>query len=271
MIKHTRTGYNFPYSLYTNGYAISDETCDVQNTKQPAMKDGPRYGTNINLETVHDEEGDIRLRVYRGALNIKHSKLIDCKIIVTDLEHADSYALLAAYDELAKVYYVAYDQIEYHAKHGHFLNISFYFCNQGTQNMESCYDGFQPFSELSLLGYKTGKKGLSDEIRHKIIRHVLEKRIMKCHQVVTFIQTLIALREGQCKKDFSKSIRDWKNDLQFVYEKCVDLIEEEHKLEVLSQQYGPRTIHKITGISEQDYFNIYIAEYCLTNNKRAGE
>ena len=58
-----------------------------------------------------------------------------------------------------------------------------------------------------------------------IIRHVLANRIMDGYEVVEFLQSFIALRKNQNQKDFSKSIEDWKNDLDFVYENFPKIFE----------------------------------------------
>ena len=261
MKKRVLSNYIFPYSLYTNKADYEEEAKSLTSgTQLPAMKEGTRYGKNAKIAILHDEKGDIVLRIFRGSLNFSREKLTDYKLIVDDIEHQHSYALLIAYNEETDKYYVAYDQIEYHIKHGHYLNIDFAFSNDGTEPMKSCYDDFQPFSELSIMGYKVGKKGLPDSTRHMLIRHILEKKIMYCYELVEFLQTLIMLREEQYEKDFSKSIRDWKNDLQYIYEECLDLIEEEHKREVKIQKYDfHQEIHRINGINSKDYCRIYFS------------
>lgn len=226
MKKHVLSNYNFPYSLYTNGDVIKKEAKNLKpNEHLPAMKDGPRYGKNKHLKIVYDKEAKILLRVFRGMLNVSHRQLTDCKLIVDDIEHQNEYALLVAYDRLYDLYYIAYDQIEYHVKRGHYLNIKYRISAQGSEYLQGSFDDFLPFSELSILGYKVGYHGLSEEKRHMIIRHVLENRIMDGYEVIEFLQSFIALRKNQNQKDFSKSIEDWKNDLDFVYENFPKIFE----------------------------------------------
>lgn len=69
-------------------------------------------------------------------------------------------------------------------------------------------------SKLNMLGYKTGKSGLSSSKRHDIILFALEKKYMTVYEMKNLISSFISY-QGK-KPGMEYAVEDWESDLIFI-------------------------------------------------------
>lgn len=172
-----------------------------------------RYGSNRNISTI-ETKGNISLFVFKGFLNLKKENTVDYYIYVNDICTKKRYKLLVAYNSKIKRYYISDTQIRKLHKAGIYPQAFFYICNVGSIPFNKA--DFREFSKLALYGYSAGKNGLNRKERHKILKHILDNRILTRYQIIEHLQGLIHLRERRKDKDFSIAIKNWEDDIAFV-------------------------------------------------------
>ena len=82
---------------------------------------------------------------------------------------------------------------------------------------EESFASFNQFSKLSLYGYSVSKNnGLTTKQRQILLKHIVDEHLLTHRAIISHLNGLIALREGNTKKDFSHAIKCWKEDIIFL-------------------------------------------------------
>lgn len=172
-----------------------------------------QYVAPTPKETIKTSETPT-LYVYKGYLTIDKKHLTDYYMLVDDIEHKNKLRVVVAYNSENKHYYISTAQIERLHKQSLFPNIIMKTTNEGSEPM---YDNnFRKYSELTLYGYKVGKSGLPASKRHRILTHIIDKKILRRFEIISLLNGNIALREKRTDRNFSEAISDWKEDIEFV-------------------------------------------------------
>lgn len=172
-----------------------------------------RHGSNKIITTLSDNS-IAELYVFKGFLQLNPANTVDYEMTIKDLHTNRTCTILIAYNKVTKRYYISETQIKYWHKKKFFPKIILNMCNEGSIPMIT--DGFQEFSKLALYGYSVGTHGLNEKQRHKILKYVIDNKIMRGYEIIKHLQGLIFLRNEQYNKDFSTAIEDWENDILFV-------------------------------------------------------
>lgn len=154
------------------------------------------------------------LYVYKGYLTINKEHLIDYYLIVDDIEHKNKMRIVVAHDTETSRYYVSATQIARLHKQSLFPDIIVKTTNLGSEPMYG--ENFRQYSELALYGYKVGKTGLPASKRHRILSHIIDNKILRKYEIISLLNGNITLREERTDRNFSKAIKDWKEDIEFV-------------------------------------------------------
>lgn len=195
----------------------STNTNSRKNIYKNRSMDTRYYGYNSNVTTLHSNESPSKVYVFGGRLNLPKQQVRDYYITVSDImDQLKKHYILAAYYEKLNKYYVSYTQIQQCIKMGCHLKLKLYIDNTaGTETLED-FSGFNPYSLLSLYGYKVGINGLSTFQRQTILTYIIEHDILSKWEIIEKLQSNISLRENRTDKDFGKAIENWKNDIMFV-------------------------------------------------------
>ena len=181
--------------------------------------------TTKSIKTLDTKNKIVHLYIFRGYLTLSRERLRDYNLIVYDIIHNFSYEIFVTYDFISGKIYMSYEQYLYYRKYR--LNAKFTMTNTGTQLID-VYDSFSSVSELALYGYSVGYTSyLTENDRHKILAYLIDNNIMKPYSIISHLQGQIRLKEKIEYKDYSRAIREWKNDIRFVdnYSKKSDKIE----------------------------------------------
>lgn len=174
-----------------------------------------RHGSNKLITTLSDNSIK-ELYVFNGFLQLNSIQTIDYEMTIKDIHTNRTSTILVAYNKITKKYYISETQVKYWHRKNFFPKIILFMCNDGSIPMIT--DGFQEFSKLALYGYKVGIHGLNETQRHKILKYIIDNKIMKGYEIIKHLQGLIFLRNEQYNKDFSTAIEDWENDIIFIEE-----------------------------------------------------
>lgn len=228
-----------PYSLKckynkdvfkNNTFYYPTETTNKTNTSTKRLSynlyENERYGSNKVIIALSDNSVT-ELYVFNGFLQLNPAQTIDYEMTIKDLHTGRTCTILVAYNKTTGKYYISETQIKYWHRKNFFPKIVLNMCNDGSIPMVT--DGFQEFSKLALYGYKAGVHGLSETQRHRILRYVIDNKIMRGHEIIKHLQGLIFMRNQQYNKDFSVSIEDWENDIIFVEKFITEKQKPNHK------------------------------------------
>ena len=202
-----------------NTFYYPTESANKTNTSTKKssynLYEDERHGSNKVITTLSDNS-IVELYVFKGFLQLNPSQTIDYEMTIKDLHTNRTSTILVAYNKITGKYYISETQIKYWHKRNFFPKIVLNMCNVGSIPMIT--DGFQEFSKLALYGYKVGTHGLNEIQRHKILKYVIDNKIMRGYEIIKHLQGLIFLRNEQYNKDFSTAIEDWENDIIFIEE-----------------------------------------------------
>lgn len=215
-----------PYSLKCiksqKQHMIYSSTSSGEYSNSTSLKYNPftkeRYGHNKNVTVLNKYNETPVLYVFKGFLRLDKNNTIDYQMIVRDIKTDKKQSVLVAYNTKTRKYYISDVQLKYLHKKGYFPNAIFITCDQGSKSFET--ETFNEFSKLSLYGYSVGVNGLTESVRRKILKHIIDNGIMKGYEIITHLRGLIALREDRTDRDFSVAIEEWKSDILFVSNNC---------------------------------------------------
>jgi hypothetical protein len=173
-----------------------------------------RYGMNQKITVLNDFGKGVVLHVFKGFLNVSKVYTTDYKLTVKDFRTGQKYNIMVAYNKKTNRYYISDTQLKWLYKQNIHPDVIFSACNDGSVPLVTV--DFQEFSKLALYGYSVGKNGLKTADRRKILKHIIDNKIMKRYEIVEHLQGLISLREERTDKDFSAAISNWREDIQFV-------------------------------------------------------
>ena len=202
--------------IFTSGLGQSQKKEPTRKVGRVAKQDftSIKYGYNEGRADLGDKSFPIpQIHVFKGFLNIPRKNIIDALIKVRDL-NGRMQTLFVAYNETTHRIYMSYDQLVYYHKKDIQLMINMVKSNEGSQPFDS-WD-FNEYSLLALYGYKVGKNGLSTPEREKLLRFIIDNKVLKCFEIISHIQGCIQLRLGRDDMDFSEAINDWEHDIHFV-------------------------------------------------------
>lgn len=184
----------------------------IKSKYTPLMSE--RYGNNKKITILNKYKEIPVINVFKGFLRLDKTHTIDYKMFFKDIKSNAKQSMLVAYNNKTKKYYISDVQLKYLHKKGYFPKAIFITCDSGSIPFTN--DNFQEFSTISLYGYSVGKNGLLQKDRRKILKHILDNKIMKGYEIITHLRGLIALREKRTDKDFSVAIKEWESDILFV-------------------------------------------------------
>ena len=207
---------------------IPIETCHIASV--PQAKTGTVYLTDkssaqlkkhsATQETNRHPKKTVRLNgtptimVYRGYLNVPEDEIIDCYLVLNDIQHKRTRRVVAAYRKCTNRYFLSVKQLEMMHKEGFFPGIRIESSLLGT---EPLYTGnFRMYSQLKVYGYRVGKNGLPRKIRQEILAFVLDKHIITRSKIISLLSGDIHLRTDRDDRDYTKAIADWEEDIKFV-------------------------------------------------------
>lgn len=111
---------------------------------------------------------------------------------IRDIQTGKQYKILVAYNSRTDRYYISDTQLKWLHKENIYPTTIFHASNDGSIPLITM--DFQEFSKLAMYGYSAGKSGLVTSERRKILRYVLDNRIMSGYEIVEHLQGLISLR-----------------------------------------------------------------------------
>ena len=141
---------------------------------------------------------------------------IDYYAKIADIGTGRLHKILVAYNMRSNRYYISETYLKYLHKRKIYLNAIICACNEGSIPLITL--DFNEISRLAMYGYSAGKNGLSTDERRKILRHVIDNKIMRKYEIVEHLQGLINLREKREDADFTVAINNWKSDIIFINE-----------------------------------------------------
>ena len=172
-----------------------------------------RYGTNKQLMRKDLSNEVPEVYIFSGYLYITKERLIDYRLTVGDIIGKMNHDIIVAMDTTNGTYYMSEAQLRHHIKRGIYPNIKIVLNHVHYQSFAG---EFRQNSELSLLGYHVGKNGLSEVKRHAILQHIVDNHIMSKWEVISLLQSFITFRQYSYGKDFSQSIQEWEEDIDFL-------------------------------------------------------
>lgn len=152
-----------PLCKYKGRTDLNQTNLKTQQHKQKGFV--LNYKPDTEIIDCSDKIVDVHL--YGGELIFSDDTVVVDKIlIVVDILHKNkTYKILVAYNEKNRQYYLDLTQFEYHKKQCHILKINLLICYECSDPV-SAFDDFNPYSKLSLYGYKVGRtSNLTDEKR----------------------------------------------------------------------------------------------------------
>jgi hypothetical protein len=173
-----------------------------------------RYGMNQEVTVLNNLGNGVVLHVFKGFLNVSKVYTTDYKLTVKDFRTGQTHNIMVAYNKKTNRYYISDTQLKWLHKQNVYPDVIFSMCNDGSVPLVTV--DFQEFSKLALYGYSAGKNGLKTSDRRKILKHIIDNKIMKRYEIVEHLQGLISLREERTDRDFSAAISNWREDIQFV-------------------------------------------------------
>lgn len=138
----------------------------------------------------------------------------DYYLLVKDIQTGREYRILVAYNSRTDRYYISETQLKWLHKRNIYPKTIFHASNDGSIPLITI--DFQEFSKLAMYGYSAGKNGLKTSERRKVLKYVLDEKLMSGYEIVEHLQGLISLREERTDRDFSTAINNWREDIKFV-------------------------------------------------------
>lgn len=175
-----------------------------------------RYGSNEVIRYINLGEGIPTLYVFKGFLNLSKKNTIDYYAKIEDIGTGRKHEILVAYNLKNNRYYISETYLRYLHKKKIYPNAIISACNEGTLPLIT--PDFNDISRLAMYGYSVGKNGLSIDERRKIIRHVIDNKIMRKYEIIEHLQGLINLRAKREDADFTVAISSWQSDIIFINE-----------------------------------------------------
>lgn len=173
-----------------------------------------RYGFNKNIKTLNNDGKIVELYVFKGFLNLAKQYTTDYYLLVKDIQTGREYRILVAYNSRTDRYYISETQLKWLHKRNIYPKTIFHASNDGFIPLITI--DFQEFSKLAMYGYSAGKNGLKTSERRKVLKYVLDEKLMSGYEIVEHLQGLISLREERTDRDFSTAINNWREDIKFV-------------------------------------------------------
>ena len=213
---HKKNSYGIHSPVYGGYFDYSFTKIDRENlySKKNTKKNNKRK------KKVKEKSGDRRkvhfdniipeINVYSGYLNFNYNDTEDVILYLPDISNNNVYKVLGTYNIKSGKYYVSYEQVKKHIKGKHHIRAKFHCYGN------SVFENFREFSELKLYGYSVGCNGETEFVRHRILRYVIDNKVMTGTEIISHLQGQISLREYRTDKDFSAAISDWKRDIGYV-------------------------------------------------------
>lgn len=174
-----------------------------------------QYGSSGRTHTLRIEDEILPVRVFKGFLTLPYEEVEDYFFIVSPIGEKNQFMIHCAYYNGR--FYISYTQVQYHISRGRMLPLKLSFSNVGSEPMD--WDGdFNDYSIMKLYGYAVGAKGLKTTHRHTIISFLIDQGIMHSYDIVSHLQGQITLKSEIPNKDYSRSIRDWRDDIMFTHD-----------------------------------------------------
>lgn len=182
------------------------------NTYNPYAEE--RYGSNSEIEHIDFTDKVPNLFVFKGFLNLSKKATIDYFAKIEEIGTGRKHEILVAYNMKSDRYYISETYLKYLHKKKIYLNAIINACNDGSVPLIT--PDFNDISRLAMYGYSAGKNGLREAERRKIIRHVIDNKIMRRYELIEHLQGLINLRKKREDADFSVAISNWESDIVFI-------------------------------------------------------
>ena len=175
-----------------------------------------RYGNNNKITSITNDANNSRLYVFKGFLNLPKENTIDYYMWTKDIATGKQIKVLVAYSNKTKKYYISHTQLKWLHEKKIFPAVQFFDSDDGTESMSGFM--FHSFSRLAMYGYSTGKNGLEEHERRKILMHIINTNAMSRSGIISHLQGLINMREKRTDADFTVAISNWEKDIIFVDE-----------------------------------------------------
>lgn len=178
-----KTNYRNPYSsfMYIPTYDSTTKTTIHKNRSyNPSLSE--RYGNNKTISTLNRDEAPVLLYVFKGFLNLSKQHTIDYYLVVNSINTSKEYKIIVAYNQQTNRYYISDTQLKWLNKKNIYPDIILKTCNEGSVPLITV--GFSECSILALYGYSAGKNGLKAQDRRKILRYVLDNKILSAYEVI---------------------------------------------------------------------------------------
>lgn len=212
---HVKCANNYKHHMYCFYYESPEHKHRISHREREIIHgDEPVFD-------LYDEVPE--LYVYSGTLFISCEDLLDCIIVVRDVVTNAKCIVLVAKDKRNGKLYISKTQVDERLRKHEFLNVRFCYCgysecSEAIWNSKFCM-GYSPFSVLALHGYKVGEKGVDENKRHIILRHVIDNGIMRGTGIIKLLQQNIRQAENK-SGNYHRAISDWRKDLMFVNDYC---------------------------------------------------
>lgn len=149
--------------------------------------------------------------IYNGFINgfVRNNPVYDYGANVKIIGSDKIVRIVVTYCPEQNKYYIPYQLVKEFIEKQISLSLTM-------KHVDDFSSSFKEFSTLSLYGYTVKQDGISESKRRDILRFIIENKIMSAGEIISHLNGLIELRSNRIDRDFSKAIRRWSDDIDFV-------------------------------------------------------